>query len=420
MQKYLIVFPLLFSFSVFGKGTKNVVFWLSIDGFNPSYLEKARTPRLDSIMKRSVYTTKLVPIFPSITFPGHCSQATGVRVKEHGIPLNTFYDTATAQMESYPADSSLLQAEPLWQTVKRGGLRSAVFDWPLSYKQTGKFKSDYFYDSYESSLSDEQRVERALAVWEKDRSAGQTLNLIMAYIEGPDSVGHKLGPKSTKVFEVVESVDLLVGKIQDKIKEIASADTDKGTRYFLLLTTDHGMTEVKVGVNFNLLTNVSLDSKIKLLPGGGIGHIFLSGVSPKEHVLMARKLMAEVSKHSFAKIYTRRELPEKWQYDHPTRVGDLVVVLEPGYAFVNNANRVSVPISEAGGPMGMHGYDPEVSPDMYGIMVLWRYPEVGTPVEINSPVSSLVLHSTVARLLGVPSSSQTHEKPLKELKHIFP
>lgn len=420
MRQVLILFLIIFSAGAFAGPSKNVIFWLSVDGFSPSYLEKAKTPRLHELMKNSIYTKKLTPIFPSITFPSHCSQATGVRVKGHGIPLNTFYDTATGKVESYPSDSSLLTAEPIWQTAKRAGLRSAVFNWPLSFKQTGKYQSDYYNEAYENELTDEERVNRALAIWDKDRSEGKKLNLIMAYIVGPDSIGHKLGPNHEKVFAVVENVDQLVGKILDKIKEVAAAEKDKETHYYFLLTTDHGMTEVKTGVSFNFLTGVPADSMIRLLPGGGIGHVFLDQLPKKERGKVISSLKREVKKHDFAKIYTKKEMPKEWHYDHPTRVGDLVVVLDPGYAFVNNASKVAVPINEVNGPLGMHGYDPHLNPDMFGVMVLWRYPENSGLNEITSPLDSLRLHATVARLLGISPSSHTHEKPINELKLFSP
>ena len=143
MKPSALIILFISFFSIHARA-ENVVFWLSIDGLKPSYLEKANAPKLKKMMEHSLYTKQLRPVFPSITFPSHCSLATGVTVKEHGIPSNSFYDVTTGKLESYPGDAHFLQAEPIWQTAKRQGLRTAVLNWPLSHRQTGENKSDFF------------------------------------------------------------------------------------------------------------------------------------------------------------------------------------------------------------------------------------------------------------------------------------
>ncbi|HXH74884.1 MAG TPA: alkaline phosphatase family protein [Bacteriovoracaceae bacterium] len=397
---------------------KNVIFWLSVDGFKPSYLDHSNTPHLRKMISHSVYTRKLAPIFPSITFPSHSSQATGVKVKEHGIPFNTFYDSATGKTESYPNESSLLQAEPIWQTTKRGGLRSAVLNWPLSFKQEGEFKSDIFNPTYENELSDEERIDRSMEIWQKELDAGRELDLIMAYIVGPDSVGHQFGPQDEKVFKVVENVDLLIGKLQAKIRQIADSRKKRDDKYFLLITTDHGMTAVKTAVNLTLLSNLSSEPRVKLITGGNVGHVFLDKIPEGERSSLIKRLMTEYKKYPYVTAYEKNKMPAEWNYGHSTRVGDLVVILDGGYAFVNNVPKVSVPIGEIGGPLGMHGYHPRMVSDMYGLMVMWQYPEIPQAKELKSPIDSLQLHPTVAFLLGISPSAKAIEKPIKEVTNL--
>src|SRR5688572_27629136 len=57
---------------------KNVVLWISVDGFRGDYVDRGETPYLQSLMKHGAYTKQLVPVFPSLTFPSHVSEATGV------------------------------------------------------------------------------------------------------------------------------------------------------------------------------------------------------------------------------------------------------------------------------------------------------------------------------------------------------
>src|SRR5437667_5860412 len=75
----------------------SVVVWISIDGFRGDYVDRVDTPTFHRLMREGVYSQWLMTITPSITFPSHVSEATGVRVAQHGIPNNVFYDTITRQ-----------------------------------------------------------------------------------------------------------------------------------------------------------------------------------------------------------------------------------------------------------------------------------------------------------------------------------
>src|SRR3954447_395158 len=87
-----------------------VVIWLSIDGLRPDYLDRAPTPLLHRFMRQGAFSRQLVTITPSLTFPSHVAEATGVPVDRHGVPGNDFYDTTTRQSYHFPAIASMLQS----------------------------------------------------------------------------------------------------------------------------------------------------------------------------------------------------------------------------------------------------------------------------------------------------------------------
>src|SRR4051794_23413670 len=66
-----------------GVPSRNVVVWISIDGFRGDYVDRNVTPFLRKLMREGVYSQKLVPITPSLTFPSHVSEATGVAAGAH-------------------------------------------------------------------------------------------------------------------------------------------------------------------------------------------------------------------------------------------------------------------------------------------------------------------------------------------------
>lgn len=387
----------------------DVVLWLSIDGFRSDYLERAEMPRLRKLMKEGIYSLELEPIFPAITFPSHISQATGVRVAKHGIPSNTFYDSAADFTHRYPWYGRLLEAEPIWLTASRQGVRTAALDWPLSHSQRGKVTAAYYEDRFDTSKSDRQRLDRILEVWDKDEHE-QPLRLIMGYIVATDTVGHERGPDSREVLEVARDTDALVGAFLDQVTKTFNKHRRGEQQLYVLLTTDHGMSNVHTLVHLGNLAAVEGLKGIHLSTGGNVGDIFFDKEMPDRATAIAQA-MAEIGKHKFAKAYQREALPKAWDMAHPTRVGDIVVVLDNGHSFTRRPKGVSMPTDEKG-PLGMHGYDPQQNADMLGPMIVWRYPAALKPQRLGR-VHALQLHPTVARLLGIQPSEMAGEKPIE-------
>src|SRR4051812_31279094 len=73
-----------------GVASRSVVVWISIDGFRSDYVDRNVSPFLRKLMHEGSYSQKLVPITPSLTFPSHVTEATGVPASVHGITANDF------------------------------------------------------------------------------------------------------------------------------------------------------------------------------------------------------------------------------------------------------------------------------------------------------------------------------------------
>ncbi len=63
---------------------------VSLDGFRWDYLEKfkAQTPHLNQLATDGVHMERLIPVFPSLTFPNHYTIVTGLWPEHHGIINN--------------------------------------------------------------------------------------------------------------------------------------------------------------------------------------------------------------------------------------------------------------------------------------------------------------------------------------------
>ena len=69
-----------------------IVVVLSWDGVRHDYPERAELPGLSRLQSEGVRARRLTPVYPSKTFPGHVSIATGTYPDVHGIVDNHFFD----------------------------------------------------------------------------------------------------------------------------------------------------------------------------------------------------------------------------------------------------------------------------------------------------------------------------------------
>ena len=85
-----LLFFFLISVSAYGKAAKSTVILLSIDGFSYDYLARYQPKNILEFGKIGA-SGKLLPVYPSKTFPNHLSIITGNYPENHGIIHNKFY-----------------------------------------------------------------------------------------------------------------------------------------------------------------------------------------------------------------------------------------------------------------------------------------------------------------------------------------
>ncbi len=377
---------------------RTTVFWLSVDGFRPDYIHPSRTPFLCGWTQTQAFSLEVGPVVPSLTFPTHVSQATGVTVDQHGVPGNAFYDPQSETVFHSPHQARLLQAEPIWTTAARQGVPVLVYDWPLSHDQEIEPRTKYFGDRYHKDLSDQERLDKLLSTWGQDDS----LQLVMGYIEGTDNEGHKFGPDSPEVLSKASEVDRQLEETISRVEELWQRSKREGDTLVVILSTDHGMERVHTGVNPEQLFQMT-EREDSLVTSGNVANRFLPEAGFEEIQVEVERLRA----FPFLKAYSKEELPRHWGYGHRDRVGEIVVFLRPGYTFSRNSEELLVRADKDFDPLGMHGYLPEDSSSMLGFVLLARYPEP-FPRQDLGPLNALGFHRTVARLLGIEPSAESN------------
>ena len=419
-----------------------VVIWVSIPGFRGDYLEKADTPFFDLLARDGDETNKMRPNFPCLTSPAHATLATGVPVSVHGI-LGDKIREGGAIVDAI--DPDLLNAEPIWQTATRQGIKTLVHDWPLSFDQSGDNAAAEFLASYDDSLDDVARLNRALEAWragsgatpatkspgEEEAQAAmdaevgsgndpatsdnidtEKFRLVMLRLDDIKKAGMEFGPREDDTYAAISKTDKALQAFFDSVQAEWSNLAPKHANLIFLVTTDHGMAERQKNVNIPHLLGDEMMANAEIVAHDAIANLFFKGLpeSEAEQKVFIEKFDSELSKRIYFRTIKREEIPEEWSYVHPERTGDRILVLKTGYAFTEEKSDDPVfdPINAFAG----YGYPVEESIRMSGQILLSGFPN--SPIGGGSldEIDQLSFHATVCKMLGIEPAEGAHTETL--------
>jgi len=376
------------------------VILLSWDGVRHDQPERAATTALARMQRDGARAERLVPVFPSSTFPGHVSLATGTYPDRHGIVDNQFYDRSRGEFRM-ANDASWIEAEPLWAAAERQGVPAAVYFWVGSETDWSGTGARHRMAPFDAGVSEAEKV-RQIVRW-LDLEGPDRPRLIMAWWHGTDDRGHARGPDDASVAQALLAQDAELAAL------FAALDARAAWRdTTLFVVSDHGMTEVSENVPLRAtLRDAGIEARV--VAGSAVGHVFLDDRAQIERAEQA------LAKRPGIQVWRRESLPAALRLGHPTRTGDLVVIATPPYAlrespFAERAARALA--SPLGWKRGLHGYAPD-HPDMGGIFfALGR----GVPHGVRlGAVRMIDVAPTVARLLGIDPPAQSEGTPIPRI-----
>lgn len=358
---------------------------ISLDGFRWDYHAKAPAPHLRRLMARGVTAERLIPVYPTKTFPNHYSIVTGLYPARHGIVSNNIREPETnrrftmADREAM-GDPRWWRGEPLWVTAERQGRRTATLFWPGSEAPIDGVRPDE-WTPYDESVPNHERVVRILRWLALPR--GRRPAFITGYFSDVDDAGHEAGPESAAVREAIASVDGLVGAIADGIAAMGLAD-----EVSLVVVSDHGMTTISsdrlipLGEYLDLSTVDVVDLDVHL------------GLNPREG--SADELHRRLAHaHPHLRVYRRHETPAAWRYREQARIPAIVGVADEGWMMVRSGSRLAT------GPRrvrGNHGFDPGLR-SMHGLFVA-AGPAFRRGVTVP-PFENVHIYNALAAAIGV-------------------
>lgn len=328
---------------------------ISIDGFRADYLQRDLTPTLAALAAAGVRAQAMQPSFPSLTFPNHYTLVTGLRPDHHGIVGNTMFDAELGKFSlgnrAAVADGRWwAEAEPIWVTADKQGLKTATMFWPGSEAEIHGHRPDH-WRPFDAKVTPDQRVDQVLA-W-LDLPAGQRPDFLTLYFDDVDHAGHESGPDSPQVDTALRTVDSALARLVDGLKARGLY-----TRVNLIIVSDHGMAPTPADQVVRMDQVIDLD-RVQVVSMG-----ILAGFIPKPgHAAeVAAKLLQP---HPHMQCWNKADIPARFHYGRNPRVPPLVCLANVGWQISSTGY-----LAARKRPMtrGEHGYD-NASPLMRALFI---------------------------------------------------
>jgi predicted AlkP superfamily pyrophosphatase or phosphodiesterase len=365
---------------------------ISIDGFRWDYMDRYPTPNMDRIAAKGSKAERLLPVFPTLTFPNHFSIATGLYPTHHGLVANRFPDPSRDMWFSLGEretveDPQFYAGEPIWVTAETQGMVSASFYW-VGSEAAVMGVSPSHWRSYDKSVTGETRVDQVLT-WLAEPEPVRP-HLITLYFEDVDDNSHWYGPDSKENIEAIKRVDAYIGRLLNGLQTLPHAQ-----QVNIILLSDHGQASYKDNPEPFILSDHAGLEKTMIIEGGSYLFLHFDQENPKR----ASHIVETVNQHwQHGRAYLPGDTPEHWQVGDNPRYPDVILIPKAGFAVLSTAEKSSY-LSK-----GDHGWAPD-DPDMHGFFVA-SGPNI-TPGISLGPIRSVDVHPLMLGILGLNAPDNT-------------
>ena len=355
---------------------------VSLDGFGWDFGRYAPTPNLDALAARGVRAERLIPAFPSKTFPNHYTIVTGLYPGHHGIVGNTIRDPLLGRfaLEDRKAvrDGRWWGGEPLWGTLSRQGGWSAPHFWPGAEAEIAGRRPDA-WQAWNGGMRYEERVSWILE--RLGRAPADRPRFVTLYVEAVDGAAHAHPLASPAVARAVASADRALGRLLDGLAGLGLADAAD-----VVVLSDHGHAEIAPERTVFVDELVDLDA----LDVVDWSPLFQANPRPGREA----EARAALARSPHLRVYLREETPPEWRFRDSPRVPRLLALAEEGWSISTRGFRARNP----GRVAGNHGFDPAL-PSMGGLFVA-AGPSFRRGATVP-PFENVHLYELFCRILGV-------------------
>ena len=208
-----------------------------LDGLPVRHVRPEVTPHLCALAAEAGQRPATAQgVMPAATYPNHATFVTGVHPRKHGVVANWFF----ADGQPVPAESVGPEGRTLFAACREAGRSSALVvgdqhlvgvmggdqtdeHWPAA----GRPPEGTLLDRM-GYVGDDETITRLGTVLTDGH------DLVVAQVNGPDTIGHLLGPDSPDALDAYHGVDGLIPTLRDAL----ARDWDDTV---LIVVTDHDM-----------------------------------------------------------------------------------------------------------------------------------------------------------------------------------
>ena len=367
---------------------KPTVILISFDGFRWDYMEKTETPNLHRLAQEGVRSKRMIPSFPSKTFPNHYTIVTGLYPENHGIVSNRMFDPALNRSFVYKdslnnTESVWWGGEPIWATAVKQGQLSATYFWPGSEAEIGGVRPTY-YETYNGKAPDSSRVDKVLQ-W-LDLPVEQRPTLITLYFSLTDDVGHRRGPESNEILTAIHAMDAMIGRLCDGL-------TARGlfNQVNIIALADHGFASTSADSLIFLDDYVDMNTVQAIIESPVVGLRSKDGDD--------QKLFAQLAQaHPHMKTYTRDNMPARFHFTKNNRISPVTLLADEGWSITTKSFFNKFKNYEFG---GSHGYDNELT--SMGALFVAHGPAFKKGYT-SEPFQNIHVYEIMAHILGLKPS----------------
>ena len=249
-------------------------------------------------------------------------------------------------------------------------------------------------------MGEAEKVDQILA-W-LDLPDSERPGLIMGWWHGADGAGHRHGPDSVEVIQALQGQDAQLERL------LAGIDARKAWKEVtLLVVSDHGMLGVEETFSLTgLVEDEAIQARVEAR--STVAHIFLESQTDRD------RLEARIAQEPGLQAYRPETLPKDLRLGHPTRSGDLIVLIDPPRIFRpgDTWTNAYIWLRQLWNPQarfGAHGFHPQ-------------HPEMGTiffalgrgvaPGHNEDEVRTIDVASTVSALLDIEPPLHNEGHPI--------
>lgn len=378
---------------------RRVLILISIDAFRADYLDKFKPPHLLKLADEGVHAKKMIPMFPSMTFPNHQTILTGLRPEHHGIIHNNMYDPVFKQAFAYNkvelSDSRWWGGEPVWATAIKQGLRADCMFWPgTGVKMTDRLPTEF--KAYDGHVDPNGCVDPVLQ-W-LDQPSEKRPSLIITYFHHVDTVSHRQGVESPEVAAAVKEVDEAMGRLVDGIHRRNLDDIAN-----LIIVSDHGMTDISPDRMIELRDFLDM-TKVQVDFSGAV-----AGMRPLDNDVdgLYQKLKG-IGPHY--RVYRKENMPERYHFTENRRIPPVVVVSDDGW-YIGKRMAGEGPVRNMN--KATHGFDPELT--SMGATFIANGPSFRRHAIIE-PFENVNIYNLLCATLGIkPAPNDGDERLMKQV-----